>query len=317
MSVLAGNDILTFGGAAGFDAEAGQNDFLPGTGWYAAVKAAIDLTAALVLLAVAAPVILVAAALVRLTSRGPVFYSQVRLGRNGRPYRIYKLRSMYQNCEQKNGPQWATARDPRITPVGRFLRASHLDELPQLWNVLRGDMSLVGPRPERPEISASLDQVVPHYRGRLLVRPGLSGLAQVQLPPDTDLASVRLKLAYDLYYVQHRSLWLDLRIMLGTAFYLLHLPFGLTRRLLGIPSGEAVERPYRDWLRLGEVVAATGWQAAEASAHADTAAGRRVYDLDLTRMGEDALAVLAGVCGYHPAANELALRRCPLQLGAA
>jgi hypothetical protein len=226
---------------------------------------------------------------------------------------------MYHNCEKANGPQWATARDPRITPVGRFLRKSHLDELPQLWNVLKGDMSLIGPRPERPEISASLDRAVPHYRGRLLVRPGLSGLAQVQLPPDTDLASVRLKLTYDLYYVQHMSFWLDVRLILATALYFLHLPFGVARRLFGVPSGETVERPYRNWLRLGAKVQSAGWQAAVEEAQAvqpevETAA---VYDLDLSKMADDALAVLARVCGYHPAANELALRRCPLQLAVA
>ena len=106
-------------------------------------------------------------------------------------------------------------------------------------------MSLIGPRPERPEISATLDRAVPHYRGRLLVRPGLSGLAQIQLPPDTDLASVRLKLTYDLYYVQHLGFWLDMRLLLATGLYFLHLPFGIARRLLGVPAGEQVERPYR------------------------------------------------------------------------
>ena len=316
MSVLIESNILGYGRAAGREPDAGEDLDLPGTGWYAVAKMAIDCTAALLLLTVAAPIILVAALLVKLTSRGPAFYSQVRLGRNGRPYRIYKLRSMYQNCEQKNGPQWATARDPRITPVGRFLRASHLDELPQLWNVLRGDMSLVGPRPERPEISVALDRVVPHYRARLLVRPGLSGLAQVQLPPDTDLASVRLKLSYDLYYVQYQSLWLDVRLMLATGLYLLRLPFTVTRWLLAVPSGETVERPYRDWLRLGEAVNAAGWRAAEQVGQSGERSERRVYDLDMTRMADDALSVLAGECGYHPAANELALRRCPLSLGA-
>src|SRR5205823_10851019 len=158
-------------------------------------------------------------------SRGPVFYSQTRLGRGGRPFRIYKIRTMVHNCERQSGARWCTSGDPRITPVGRFLRATHLDELPQLWNVLRGDMSLIGPRPERPEIIAALERAIPRYHDRLLVRPGLSGLAQVQLPADTDLHSVRRKLAYDLYYVEQLGAWLDLRLALATALYLLRVPF--------------------------------------------------------------------------------------------
>src|SRR5262249_6782677 len=157
-----------------------------------------------------APVILLCAVLVRLTSRGPAFYSQVRLGRGGRPYRIYKIRTMYHQCELKSGARWSQAGDPRVTPVGRFLGSTHLDELPQLWNVLKGDMALVGPRPERPEFIPALARAIPLYELRLLVRPGVTGLAQIQLPPDTDVQSVRAKVAHDLYYVRHMSLWVDL-----------------------------------------------------------------------------------------------------------
>jgi lipopolysaccharide/colanic/teichoic acid biosynthesis glycosyltransferase len=196
-----------------------------------------------VLFLLTAPLLLFAVVLVKLTSRGPAFYLQVRLGRNGRPYRIYKVRTMLHDCERLTGPRWATKGDARITPVGRFLRASHLDELPQFWNVLRGEMSLIGPRPERPEIVQELERVIPNYRLRLRVRPGISGLAQVQLPPDTDLASVRLKLAYDLYYVRHFNLGLDLRLMLATGCRLLGVPFTVSRFLLGVPSGEVVEQP--------------------------------------------------------------------------
>jgi len=282
---------------------------LPAERRYFAVKAAVEFVLALVLLALAAPLVLLAVVLVKLTSRGPAFYSQTRLGQYGRPYKIYKIRSMCHNAESRGGPQWATARDPRVTPVGRLLRATHLDELPQLWNVLRGDMSLVGPRPERPEIAAALEGAVPHYAGRLLVRPGLGGLAQVQLPPDSDLASVRLKVAYDLYYVQHLGPWLDLRVALATGLHLLRVPFGVARRLLRLPSGEAVERPYRRWLRLGEKVERGGWRGALEQAGADQgglAAG--AYGPGLSRMSDEALEVLALECGYHPAANELALR---------
>ena len=106
----------------------------------------------------------------------------MRLGKNGRPFRLHKIRTMRHDCEKATGPRWAVPGDPRITPLGRFLRQTHLDELPQLWNVLRGEMSLVGPRPERPEFVPDLEQAIPHYRDRLLVRPGVTGLAQVQLP---------------------------------------------------------------------------------------------------------------------------------------
>jgi len=174
--------------------------------------------------------------LVRATSPGPFVYTQTRLGLNRRRFTIYKIRSMTHNCEQLSGPCWSVGNDPRVTPVGRFLRRTHLDELPQLWNVLRGDMSLVGPRPERPEFVASLEQVLPRYSERLKVRPGVTGLAQMKLPPDTDLLSVRRKLVYDLHYVERSRLGLDLRILLGTALFLLGIPFTLSCRLLGLDS---------------------------------------------------------------------------------
>ena len=214
--------------------------------WYARVKAVADFVAACCLLVPAAPLILLSALLVKLTSRGPAFYSQTRLGRGGRPFTIYKMRTMYHECEKHGGPKWSTAGDPRITPVGRFLRRTHLDELPQLWNVLRGDMSLVGPRPERPEFVPQLEWSIPHYRRRLLVRPGVTGLAQVQLPADSDLESVRRKLAYDLYYLGEMSFWLDLRILLGTALKVFGVSFHTLRKLFRMPPGEAVEDNYRN-----------------------------------------------------------------------
>src|SRR5262245_41573784 len=215
-----------------------------GTNWYGVTKVTVDFLFALVLLALSAPVVLLAALAVKLTSRGPALYCQTRLGRGGRPYTIYKLRTMYHNCEGRSGARWSTAGDPRITPVGRFLRRTHLDELPQLWNVLRGEMSLVGPRPERPEFVPQLAQAIPGYRERLLVRPGLTGLAQVQLPPDTDLDSVRRKLAYDLHYIQHASLSLDLRLILATALGVIGIPFAISGKLLAVPSGAEIERAY-------------------------------------------------------------------------
>jgi lipopolysaccharide/colanic/teichoic acid biosynthesis glycosyltransferase len=187
------------------------------------------------LLLVFSPVIAAAGLLVKLTSPGPIIYSQVRLGRDGEPYVIYKLRTMWNRCEQQSGVRWAVANDPRSTWIGKYLRQTHIDELPQLWNVVRGDMSLIGPRPERPEFVPALEQAVPRYRDRLVVRPGITGLAQLHLPADSDLESVRRKVLVDRYYVRHVDWWLDLRILLGTPFYLLHCR-ALGCRLLALPG---------------------------------------------------------------------------------
>jgi lipopolysaccharide/colanic/teichoic acid biosynthesis glycosyltransferase len=204
------------------------------------LKVAVEFIIALGLLVVTLPIMALAVLLVKLTSAGPGIYSQARLGRHGRPYRIYKIRTMIHNCEHLTGPQWSTPGDWRITKVGRFLRRTHLDELPQLWNVLRGDMSLVGPRPERPEFAIHLEEVIPLYRSRLVVRPGVTGLAQVQLPADTDLESVRTKLAYDLYYVQNLNPWLDFKIIVSTAFKVLGVSFATMRRRFRLPRPEKV-----------------------------------------------------------------------------
>ncbi len=212
--------------------------------WYQAAKRAGDFLAALLLLLLTGPLVLLAVLLIKATSRGPAVYSQTRLGRNGRPFTIYKLRSMYHKCESLTGAAWSVPGDPRVTPVGRFLRKTHLDELPQLWNVLRGDMSLVGPRPERPEFVPHLEQALKHYRQRLRVRPGVTGLAQVQLPPDTDLESVRVKLAYDLYYIGNCGFWLDLRVGFATALKMVGTPFRVLKRLFGFPTRGAIEAAY-------------------------------------------------------------------------
>jgi lipopolysaccharide/colanic/teichoic acid biosynthesis glycosyltransferase len=214
------------------------------TNTYDLAKVSVDFLLSVISAILAVPVVLVAALAVKLTSRGPALYSQIRLGRGGRPYAIYKIRTMTHNCETQSGACWSTAGDSRVTAVGRFLRRTHIDELPQLWNVLRGDMSLVGPRPERPEFVPKLAQAIPGYRERLLARPGVTGLAQVQLPADTDLDSVRRKLAFDLYYIENASLLLDLRLILCTAFNTAGVPFWLTGKLFWIPSGEEIERAY-------------------------------------------------------------------------
>jgi lipopolysaccharide/colanic/teichoic acid biosynthesis glycosyltransferase len=210
-------------------------------GLYPALKAGVDFILALFLLVLSLPVLVLAGLLVKLTSRGPALYSQVRLGLGGRPYRIYKLRTMAHECEKHSGARWCMPGDNRVTALGQFLRQTHLDELPQLWNVLRGEMSLVGPRPERPEFVPALEQAVAHYRARLLVRPGITGLAQIQLPADTDLESVRRKLRYDLYYVRRLSFWLDVRLIVTTAFQALGVPTSVPCCLLRVPGRDAVE----------------------------------------------------------------------------
>jgi lipopolysaccharide/colanic/teichoic acid biosynthesis glycosyltransferase len=207
-----------------------------------AVKVAVDRVLATALLIGLGPALALILAVVRLTSRGPAIYRQTRLGLGGRPFTLYKVRSMRHDCEKGTGPTWSTGADPRVTPLGRFLRASHLDELPQLWNVLRGEMSLVGPRPERPEFVAQLEKALPDYRRRLLVRPGLTGLAQVQLPPDVDLEDVRRKLDCDLHYVESIGPWLDLRIMLGTALRIVGVPFRAFGPALWLPSQQQIRR---------------------------------------------------------------------------
>lgn len=199
---------------------------------YLRIRVLVERVLAFVLLVVAAPLLLIFGIAVAITSEGPVIYSQWRVGRFGKPFRIYKIRTMTHRCETHTGPVWALADDPRTTRVGRWLRDSHLDELPQLWNVLCGEMSLIGPRPERPEIAARIEQKLPEFRHRLLVRPGITGLAQVRLPPDSDLDTVRRKLADDLYYIQHLSPILDGRVLLSTPLrFVGDLALSLSRRI--------------------------------------------------------------------------------------
>jgi lipopolysaccharide/colanic/teichoic acid biosynthesis glycosyltransferase len=186
-------------------------------------KRVVDCVLATIMLIFAAPLMVIFALLIRCTSRGPAIYPQIRLGWGDRSFTLYKLRTMQHDCEKLTGPCWAVPNDPRVTRIGRFLRATHMDELPQLWNVLRGEMSLIGPRPERPEIIVKLESSIPRYAERRAVLPGLTGLAQLQLPPDTDFSCVRRKLVYDLHYVERASLGLDCRILLGTACKVLGL----------------------------------------------------------------------------------------------
>ena len=165
------------------------------------------------LLLIVGPVV---ALLVKLDSHGPVLYRQVRLGRGGVPFELLKFRSMVADAEEESGPQWAALEDPRVTRVGRFLRVTRLDELPQVLNILRGDIHLIGPRPERPQFIAELEQEIPFYRARLAVRPGLTGWAQVKYRYGNTIEDALIKLEYDLYYIKNRSAVLDLSILLKT-----------------------------------------------------------------------------------------------------
>lgn len=195
--------------------------------------------AALGLLILSSPVLLILMAAVRLLSPGgPVFYRQVRVGQDrrspnrvptppsgverrvrpghGRPFQIWKFRTMVPDAEARTGPVWAASEDPRITPIGRFLRKTRLDELPQLLNVLNGEMGLIGPRPERPHFVAQLAEAIPEYRQRLQVRPGITGLAQVSRAYDTDEGDVKKKVQYDVFYIRNRDFRMKLLILTRT-----------------------------------------------------------------------------------------------------
>jgi exopolysaccharide biosynthesis polyprenyl glycosylphosphotransferase len=179
------------------------------------VKRVFDFIFSILLLTVTSPLILLTGLLVKLTSRGPIIYKQVRTGEGNKSFVIYKFRSMIAEAE-KNGAQWALANDERITQFGRFMRKTRLDELPQLWNVLRGEMSFIGPRPERPEMNAFLEKEIPYYNLRHLVKPGVSGWAQVLYSYGSSVEDAREKLQYELFYIKNYSLLLDFAIVLKT-----------------------------------------------------------------------------------------------------
>ena len=181
----------------------------------AQLKRLADLLVSAALLLITAPLVLFAGVLIWLDDRGPIFYAQQRSGWLGKPFRVLKLRTM--TVQPRDAPAtWTTPGDYRITMVGRFLRRIRIDELPQLFNVLKGEMSLIGPRPERPEFKQDLERQIPHYRKRHWMRPGLSGWAQVCAPYASSVEDSDLKLSYDLYYLRHFSTWLDLVILFRT-----------------------------------------------------------------------------------------------------
>ncbi len=186
------------------------------TGWQAVVKRAADLVGALVLGVLTLPALVIALVLTKLLDRGaPAIYTQDRVGQGGQVFTVYKVRTMVPDAERDSGPVFSMDGDTRVTPLGRWLRRFYIDELPQLWNVLRGEMSLIGPRPERPFFVEQFKAEVPGYERRLVAKPGLSGMAQVRNVADVHCA--HKKLAYDLEYIDNYSLWLDVRLAFETA----------------------------------------------------------------------------------------------------
>lgn len=222
----------------------------PSVSAYFRWKHAFDWALALVLGILAFPIVIFAIIIVRLTSKGPGIYTQVRLGKDGKAFTIYKIRSMRVDAEQATGAVWAARKDNRITFVGRILRKTHVDELPQFYNILRGEMALIGPRPERPEFVDELEKRIDGYDYRLLVRPGLTGLAQLNQASDIDLNDVRRKLAYDFDYIEHGSLWLDLRLVFGTALKVVNLCNPFTLKLLGLHRDISTS-PWASALQIG------------------------------------------------------------------
>ena len=184
--------------------------------YFDAAKEIVDVLLGCVALVLSLPVLIVCAVIVKLASRGPVLYLQTRVGKGGKHFRMYKLRTMFVDAESATGAVWAAAGDSRIVPGCGWMRRSHVDELPQLLNVIKGDMSLVGPRPERPEILDELAKVYPNAKKRLEVRPGITGLAQIRNGYDGSVEAFRRKLEADLEYIERRKWSMELRILAGT-----------------------------------------------------------------------------------------------------
>jgi lipopolysaccharide/colanic/teichoic acid biosynthesis glycosyltransferase len=184
--------------------------------YFEAAKEVLDIVLGFVALAVSLPVLGVCAVIIKLSSKGPVFYKQLRVGKRGKTFKLYKLRTMYAGAESVTGAVWASRRDPRVVPTCRWMRRSHVDELPQLINVIKGEMSIVGPRPERPEMAEKLEKLLPDFKKRLSVRPGITGLAQVNSGYDGSVEGARRKLEADLQYIERRKWSTELRILLRT-----------------------------------------------------------------------------------------------------
>ncbi len=193
----------------------------PMPAWEQSMKRVIDVTVSLLVLGLGMPLWIAIGLLIRLTSPGPAIYRQQRVGQHGRIFTLYKFRTMYVDAEARTGPVWAAKDDPRVTPIGRWLRRWRLDEVPQFWNVLKGEMSLVGPRPERPYFVEKLSREIPLYNRRHRVKPGITGWAQVRWKYDSSLDDVRQKVKFDLFYIENMSLRMDLKILFRTIYTML------------------------------------------------------------------------------------------------
>jgi lipopolysaccharide/colanic/teichoic acid biosynthesis glycosyltransferase len=194
------------------------------------LKRAFDLVVSCAGLVALLPLMVVIAVIVWAGDRGPALIAQERVGWRRRSFRMFKFRTMIVNAEHTTGPVWSWEDDPRITPVGRILRTTHLDELPQLWNVLRGEMSFVGPRPERPVFVERLEQVIPGYTHRLAIRPGITGLSQLRSGYDESARTVTRKVRYDLLYVRRACALLDAMILVDTMLLMVGMTRGLALR---------------------------------------------------------------------------------------
>ncbi len=200
------------------------------------------LAGSVLMLVALAPLILALVVLVRLTSKGPGIYCQERVGLGRKSFDVYKLRTMVQDAEADGQAKWSQKGDPRITPIGAFLRKTHLDELPQLWNVVAGDMSLTGPRPERPSICSKLSAHVDDYYARNLVKPGITGLAQINLEPDRTIDDVRRKQCLDLNYIENANAWLDVRMIFATVLRMFGIKGSVVTRWMGLCRKDVIER---------------------------------------------------------------------------
>ncbi|MCS7230250.1 MAG: undecaprenyl-phosphate glucose phosphotransferase [Candidatus Kryptonium sp.] len=189
--------------------------------WEKVAKRLIDIFISLTVLVLGLPLWIIIAILIKIDSKGPVIYKQERVGKDGKIFTLYKFRSMFENAEAMTGPTWASKNDPRVTRVGRILRKLHLDEVPQFFNVLKGDMSLIGPRPERPAFVEKLSKEIPLYKRRLKVKPGITGWAQVKYKYDESIEDVKKKLQYDLFYIENMSLRMDFKIIVHTILHIL------------------------------------------------------------------------------------------------
>lgn len=181
--------------------------------FYEIYKRILDIISSLLGLVIGLPIMVIIAILIKIEDRGPIFYTQERLGKNEKKFLVYKMRSMRVDAEKHGGAQWAQKDDPRVTKIGKFIRKTRIDEIPQLFNILKGDMSLIGPRPERPELTYEFDKEIPGFIERLSIKPGLTGLAQVNGGYDI---SPKDKLKWDMIYIKNRSILLDISIVLKT-----------------------------------------------------------------------------------------------------